>query len=140
MNYLTRDSLFDLDKLFTNRAQAYSTRKPVANYNPRVDILESEHDYQLVAELAGISKEDIDITINEGVLTISADPTAEENKNENHKVLRRERKIGKFSRAFNIGDDTAQEDIEASFKDGLLYLSIPKIKETVAKTQKIEIH
>ena len=140
MNYITRDSLFDLDKIFTNQARSYAARKPVADFAPKVDILESEQEYQLIAELAGINKEAIEITINDGVLTISADPAPEENTNENYKVLRRERKLGKFSRVFNIGDDVAQDGIEASFKEGLLYLSIPKLKATETKTQKIEIH
>lgn len=149
MNRIARDTFFDLDQFF-NGFGPTAVRKPAngditANtnkeraYTPRVDIAENDQHYQLVAELPGISKDNISITVDESLLRIEAsnEPGQDEQAG---KVLRSERRFGKFIRSFNLGKDIDLEEINASFKDGLLILTVPKAKEVQPAVQKIEIH
>lgn len=149
MNRIARDTFFDLDHFF-NSFGPTAARRP-ANcsaatdtnqeriYTPRVDIAESDQHYQLVAELPGISKDNINITVDESLLKIEAsnEPDKEQSTD---KVLRSERRFGKFVRSFNLGKDIDLAEINASFKDGLLILTVPKAKEQQPVVQKIEIH
>lgn len=149
MNTIPRDAFFDLNTFF-NTNKSYSgfyqpsiqKNKNSANntINMSVDIHDTEDSYQLVAELPGITRENIVVTVKDGMLTIEASNQQQANKEKGGKLLRRERRFGKFSRSFNLGQDIEQTDIKASFKDGLLNLMIPKTKEVAPKVQQIEIH
>ncbi len=101
----------------------------------RTDISEKDDAYLLQSELPGFSKEDIKVDISNNVLTISAKHEEAEN-SENEHFIRRERHFGSFSRTFSTeGIDI--ENISASYKDGVLYLSLPKSKELAAKSIEI---
>ncbi len=101
----------------------------------RTDISEKDGTYFLQAELPGFSKEDIKVDISSNVLTISAKQEQTEN-SENENFIRRERRFGSFSRSFSTeGIDI--ENISASYKDGVLSLSLPKSKELTAKSIEI---
>ena len=136
MNLIPRDTFFDLDKFFNSSYQPAS-RTGNAVFSPRVDIHEVEDGYELVAELPGISKDNISVAVEDSTLTIEA---GIEQENTAGKVLRKERRQGKFTRSFNLGQDIEQSEIKANFKDGLLILSIPKLKEAIVKSRKIDIH
>lgn len=103
----------------------------------RTDVMESNNGYKLQAELPGFKKEDIHIDLNGEQLTISAQHS-EENKEEKDNYIRRERKFGSFSRTFNVsGIETSK--IQASYKDGILELTLPKAAPAVPTSNRIAI-
>ena len=145
-----RNSLFDLDNFFNGFYQPAPAVKSASKtegrvFSPRVDIYEQEDSYQLIAELAGFSKENINITVDDSVLTIEANNEVVasdevETEQPKAKVLRKERISGKFARSFNLGQDINAAGIQAEFKDGLLTLTVPKVEESVKKPLQIDIH
>ncbi|MBR2928469.1 MAG: Hsp20/alpha crystallin family protein [Oscillospiraceae bacterium] len=103
----------------------------------RTDILEENDRYVLQADLPGFRKEDIRIDLEEDTMTITAERRSEQSE-ENANYIRRERSYGSFTRRFGTeGIDT--ERMEASFTDGVLTLSMPKLPEQVPVSRRIEI-
>lgn len=102
----------------------------------RTDIKENENNYELIIDLPGFSKEDIKMHIEDGYLIINA-KTKEENeeKNEAGKFVRRERYYGECSRSFYVGEDVSEEDIKASFRNGILNIEIPKLEEAIEEEE-----
>ena len=142
MNLVPRDRLFDLDKIFdefwTPESRGLSSEN--AFFAPRVDIHELDGHYEITAEIPGLKREEIDVTVNDGVLTISAEKDEEDKEEKEGKVIRRERRYGKFLRSFNLGSDVHEEDISGKFEDGVLTLSIPKMEEKSPIQKRIEIN
>ena len=89
----------------------------------RTDVEESEDHYTLKMDLPGYQKEDVSISLNRGNLTISAKRNTSK---EQGNILRQERFTGNCSRTFSIGKDVKDTDIHASFKDGILTITVPK--------------
>ena len=98
---------------------------------------EKDGHYEISAELPGVKKEDIHVTINNGVLTLEAETSQDESEEKEGRVIRRERRYGKFLRNFNLGDGVEQSDISANFSDGVLTLTAPKLQEKVPAQRKI---
>lgn len=95
------------------------------------DIYEKDNNINIEMDIPGFNKEDINIEINKGNLVITAEKNEEEN--EDKKYLRRERKFyGKYQRSFYLGE-IDEENIEASFENGILKISIPKKTEEETK-------
>lgn len=95
------------------------------------DIYEKDNNINIEMDIPGFNKEDINIEINKGNLVVTAEKNEEEN--EDKKYLRRERKFyGKYQRSFYLGD-IDEENIEASFENGILKISIPKKTEEETK-------
>lgn len=93
----------------------------------RTDVEESDDHYTLKMDLPGYQKEDVSISLNRGNLTISAKRnTSKDEKDERGNILRQERFTGNCSRTFSIGKDVKDTDIHASFKDGILTITVPK--------------
>ena len=93
----------------------------------RTDVEESEDHYTLKMDLPGYQKEDVSISLNRGNLTISAKRnTSKDEKDEQGNILRQERFTGNCSRTFSIGKDVKDTDIHASFKYGILTITVPK--------------
>lgn len=99
------------------------------------DVKETENNYQVDMNLPGFAKEDIKAELKDGYLTIKAE-TAQSNdeQDDDGKYIRRERYTGSCSRSFYVGDEVTQEDIHATFKDGVLSLNIPK-KEAIPQKE-----
>jgi len=109
---------------------------PEVEWSPRVDISETENDYILQADLAGLTKDDIKITLDNDVLTLKGEKKAETR--EEGKIYHlNERAYGKFVRSFRMNTPIVKDKIDASFKDGVLTLTLPKVEE--AKPKEIEI-
>ncbi|SDO04466.1 Hsp20/alpha crystallin family protein [Acetanaerobacterium elongatum] len=103
----------------------------------KTDIIDQGSQYVLEAELPGFAKEDLNIDIDGDRLTISAQHTAEnEEKNEN--FVRRERSYGSYSRSFDISNIKA-EAITAEYKNGVLFLTMPKNDQAAEKSRRIQI-
>lgn len=138
MSLIPRQSLFDMDSFFDNFFAPRNTGSE-SFFAPRVDLHEKDDHYEISAELPGVKKEDVHLTLNQGILTIEAEAKQENKEEKGGKVIRQERRYGKYARSFDLGSNVQESDISASFDDGVLKISAPK-KPAVAQTsQRIEI-
>jgi HSP20 family molecular chaperone IbpA len=103
----------------------------------RTDIKEKNDKYLLDIDLPGFEKENINISLNNGYLTVEAKVNRNEKKEENEKFVRKERFYGECSRSYYVGDDIKEEDINAEFKNGILKVEIPK-KQIENKTKEVK--
>ncbi len=138
------NNLFYNDPFFTKSAQVM-----------RTDINEKGDDYVLEVELPGFAKEDIKVDLKDKYLTITAEKTTEKNeesteneendevkdekdaKDEKVKYIHKERYTGTCKRSFYVGDALKEEDIKASFKDGVLSVEFPKNPEKEVEEEKL---
>lgn len=141
MTLVPRGSFFDMDKFFDDFwAPARQDAGNVGNFfAPRVDVKDMQDHYEISAELPGVKKEDISITLEDGVLTLDAETSQESKEEKGGKVIRQERRYGKYSRSFNLGGNIQEKDIKAGFKDGILTIAAPKATETAPQQRRIEV-
>lgn len=141
----TRNGFFDLNHFFdqhwreSHRPPFYSAVKKSENFSPRVDVREGDAIYEVSAELPGVSKEDIKVTIREGALTLEAESKQSYSEENDGQLIRQERRYGKYVRQFQLGEEVQESDVSASFKDGILKLTIPKVEPKKPETREIEI-
>lgn len=102
--------------------------------NPLHDIIENEKEYVVELALAGVKKEDISLNLDDNVLSISA-----ERKESESKYNRKQTFYGKYEKSFTLPESVDKESIQASFEDGILKLSIPKVEEKQKVMKQIEI-
>ena len=107
-------------------------------WNPRVDVAEHDDRYEGQAELPGRTKDDVTVTLKDGVLTLEGEKKQATDSSEDG-YRRSERVYGKFSRSFNLGDRVAAEKISAAYKDGVLTVALPKAEEVKPKAIEVEI-
>lgn len=101
------------------------------------DIQDLGDSYQMEMELPGYEKQDLKADLKNGYLTISAEHNSENNEqDENGRFVRRERYTGHCQRSFYVGEGVRQEDIKASFENGILKLVIPKKEAPAVEEQK----
>lgn len=100
---------------------------------------EKEDNYEITAELPGIKKEDVTITLNKGILAIQAESRQEDKEEKNGKIIRQERRYGKFVRTFDLGNQVQDTDIKANFNSGVLRLNVPKVSPESNQAKRIEI-
>ena len=129
MNY---DPFREMDELFFNSPVRQAAVNPF-----KTDVIDKGNAFELDAELPGFKKEDIKLDIENDCLTISAERKFEEN-DEKPNFIKRERFYGSYSRSFDLtGIDV--DKIEASYTDGVLCLTLPKVPEDVPVSRSIEI-
>ncbi len=105
---------------------------------PSTDIIERDNEYVIRADLPGVKKDDIDITLEDGVLTITAQAQSEtEEKGE--RLIRRERHYGRYMRSLRLGTQVDASRIKAQYKDGVLELVLPKAEEVKPKKISVEV-
>jgi HSP20 family protein len=130
----------ELNRLFSNFFSADTLETSFARgaWEPVVDISETPESYLVTAELPGISKDDVNISYEDGVLTIRGEKKQEkEEKRKNyHRV---ERSFGAFERSFRVPSRVLIDKVEAKFKDGVLHLMLPKAEEARPKEIPIKI-
>jgi HSP20 family protein len=107
-----------------------------ATWYPPVDVLESKESYVLRAELPGMKKEDFNLEVKDGMLTLSGERKSEKT-TEGVKYRTVERVEGKFSRSFSLPETVKHDGIQATYKDGILEIHVPKAEE--AKPRRIEV-
>jgi len=95
------------------------------SWYPAVDILNEKENVVLNIELPGLKKEDISVKIEDRVLTIEGERKIDNEKTKEN-YYRRERTYGSFKRSFSLSDDVLIDDVDASFKDGILKLTLKK--------------
>ncbi len=102
-----------------------------ANKEMLTNVKEHEDHYDVEIDLPGFKKEEINIELNNGYLTVSAAKGIEENNNNSHgKLIRQEKYYGSMSRSFYIGENIEAKDISAKHENGVLIISVPKVDET----------
>ena len=125
----------DLDQFFSEFGLDFWNSDTI--WSPAVDITENKDNYEIKAELPGMKKDDIKISFEDDVLTLSGERKSE--KDEKDKNFHRiERRYGKFQRSFYLPKNVKADDIKAQYKDGVLMVKIPKSEE--AKPKEIAIH
>ena len=139
MSLIPRKSMFDLDRFFEDQWPRLTESDMGNFFAPRVDIKEADDHYEITAELPGVAKEDIHVHVKDGILTLEAEASQEDKEEKEGKVIRQERRYGKYLRSFNLGSDVHEDDIKASFKDGVLKLQAPKLVEKPAERRRITI-
>ncbi|MBN2414284.1 Hsp20/alpha crystallin family protein [bacterium] len=92
---------------------------------PSVDLSESKDGYELVAEIPGMDRKDITVSLKDNILTLSGEKKIEK-KDEDKNHFRSERVFGKFERSFKLAGEVKSDDIKAKYKDGVLTIEIPK--------------
>jgi HSP20 family protein len=125
-----RSSFFDMDP-FRRAKAAFSGM-------PAVDVTETENGYEVVAELPGMDEKNIEVKVANGILTISGHKREEkEEKKKDYYV--RERRFGSFERRFPVPDGIDLDKVEASFKKGVLTVTLPKTAEAQKAEKKITV-
>lgn len=123
---------------FFGRAVSHRNGDEFGNWKPLADITETDKEYLIKAELPEVKKEDVKITLEEGVITISGERRKEQEfKNANE--IRVESSYGSFSRSFALPDNIDAKSITAESKDGVLKVHVPKTTVAKPEVRKIEV-
>ncbi len=142
MNNVTRWNPFreisemqrQLDRVFDD-AWNHTESRYTSNWMP-IDVTETETDYRVIADLPGLTVDDINVNFHDGLLTISGEVQDKRNE-EGDSILVRERTYGKFSRQINLSVPIDVDHIQASYDNGVLTLTLPKAES--AKPRQIPI-
>jgi HSP20 family protein len=116
----------DLFKGFLVRPVAYENGRGDALPRMKVDVAERNGAYLVTAELPGVKKEDIQVSIDGAQVTLSAEVKREKQASQDERVLHSERVYGKLQRSFTLPQELDETNAEAKFKDGVLELTLPK--------------
>ncbi|MFO1190106.1 MAG: Hsp20/alpha crystallin family protein [Alphaproteobacteria bacterium] len=127
-----------MPRLFDFEPLAKGFKGAVGFVQPKVDVAETDMNYEITAELPGLDEKDVDVSLSDGVLTIRGEKKteAEEKKKDYYRV---ERSYGSFQRSFALPDSINEDKITATFEKGVLKLTLPKTAEAQKKQRKIEI-
>ena len=134
------DKMFDsmVESQFPEVVKSVGVKPYQGSAYPKVNVYEYDDKVGIVAEIPGLNKKQLNVEVEDGVLTISGDKhsTFED---EGAKVLRRELKQSSFKRSFELGEQLDGDNIDANFKDGVLSVSIPKIEPEKPKKTSVKI-
>ena len=134
------DKMFDqmIEAQFPNVVQQVGVKPYQGSAYPKVNVYEYDDKIGLVAEIPGLKKKQLNIEVEDGVLTISGDKHNIMNEAD-AKILRRELKQSSFKRSFELGELLDGANISASFTDGILSISIPKLEPEKPKKKSVKI-
>ena len=120
-----------LDEFFGNTVEY---KRP--SWTPNMDIHENKKDFTLSMDLPGLSKKEVSLNVDDNVLTIAGERSYSEKSEDARRV---ERGYGKFKRSFSLPENVNASEINASFKNGELIVTLPKTEETLSKSKEIKI-
>jgi len=124
----------DIDRLFDSFFRGFDLApfgESFSTFSPNIDVKENDHNYQVTAELPGMDENDINLTLDNNILTISGEKKQEtEDKGQNY--YRTERSYGSFQRCISLPPNIEADKIDANFNKGILTVTLPK----TAKAQK----
>jgi HSP20 family protein len=134
------EDLFDVQKQMNKyfSPEFSAAQKDIAAWRPRVDVRESEKEFVIHAELPGLAKDQVNVELDKGVLTISGERKFEK-KDEKEQFHRIERSYGKFQRSFAVPEGLDPNNIQATFNDGVLEVTMPKPEVKTPVSTKINI-
>jgi HSP20 family protein len=128
----------DIDRLFESPLTEWARNSNLlSGWNPALDLYEDKDNLYVKVELPGMKREDIDVSLHEGSLSISGERKGEE-KNEDAEVYRAERFFGRFQRTVTVPTSVAVDKVKAQYKDGILTITLPKTEE--AKPKHIDVN
>ncbi len=127
-----------LNRLFNDFFGRASQDQNLTTWAPAVDIYEGEHELVVKADLPDIKPEELDVRVENNILTIRGERKFEKKVDEKN-YLRVERAYGSFARSFSLASTVNSEAIKADYKDGVLTLSIPKREEAKPKQIKVNV-
>lgn len=118
------DDMFDMDAMFGRKNPLYGKH---AKNLMKTDIRETEKTYELDIDLPGFKKDEIQVELENGYLTIRAEKGLDKDeKDKKGRYIRQERYAGAMSRSFYVGEGVTVDDMKAKFEDGILQISVPK--------------
>lgn len=127
----------ELDRLFESPFGEWTSGAQLLSvWNPAIDLYEDKDNVFVKAELPGMKKEDIDVSLHDGVLSISGERKSEE-KFEDAETYRSERFVGRFHRSVTLPSQVKADQVQANYKDGILSITLPKAEE--ARRKQIEV-
>lgn len=127
----------EIDRLFQNPAGSVSRTQPFSSgWSPSIDLYEDKDNLTVKAELPGMNKEEIEISLHEGIFSLSGERKSEQ-KVEERETHRSERFVGRFHRTITLPSPVDAEKVKATYKDGILTVVLPKAEE--AKPRQIPI-
>ncbi len=127
----------EIDRLFESPlTELTRTSNLLSGWTPALDVYEDKDNYTVKAELPGMKKEDIEVSLHEGSLSISGERKSE-SKHEDAEVYRAERFFGRFQRTVSLPSAVAADKVKAAYKDGVLTITLPKTEE--AKPKHIDV-
>ena len=128
----------DIDRLFESPLTEWARNSNLlSGWNPALDLYEDKDNLYVKVELPGMKREDIDVSLHKGSLSISGDRKGEE-KHEDAEVYRAERFFGRFQRTVTVPTSVAVDKVKAQYKDGILTITLPKTEE--AKPKHIDVN
>jgi len=127
-----------VNRLFGNVLEHSGGESNLTSWAPAVDIYETEHELVVKADLPDIDPKDLDIRVENNILTIRGERKFEKRVNEDN-YLRVERAYGSFSRSFALANTVNPEGIKADYQNGVLTLTIPKREEAKPKQIKVNV-
>lgn len=126
----------EMDRLFEDLMRTPARSRQGTVLRPAANIVETEKNYEIELELPGFDREDITVTVEQGVLTVSGQRPSEREASDRTYHLR-ERSTGRFSRSFSLPSSVDPDQVSARFEDGVLNIDLPKQEK--ARTRKIEV-
>jgi HSP20 family protein len=140
---LARWGFFDneLDRMFDRffRPMPWPEEAAAEALVPAMDIVEREDEYVVRTNMPGIRKENIQITLEDGMLTIAGETRDEQVEKEKGRVIRQERHYGRYVRSLRLDTHVDEKKIKATYKDGVLELVLPKAEEVKPKKISVEV-
>jgi len=127
-----------INRVFNDVLERTGEESSLTAWAPAVDIYETEHELVLKADLPDIDPKDLDIRVENNILTIRGERKFEKNVSEEN-YLRVERSYGSFTRSFTLANTVNSEAIKAAYENGVLTLSIPKREEAKPKQIKVNV-
>jgi HSP20 family protein len=127
-----------VNRLFSDVFERNHTASSLSTWAPAVDIYEGEHELVVKADLPDIDPKELDIRVENNVLTLRGERKFEKNVNEDN-YLRVERTYGSFSRSFSLSNTVNAEAIKADYQNGVLSLTLPKREEAKPKQIKVNV-
>ena len=127
-----------VNRLFSDVFERKGQESSLTAWAPSVDIYETEHELVVKADLPEVDPQDLDIRVENNILTIRGERQFEKNVNEEN-YLRVERAYGSFARSFSLANTVNAEAIKADYQNGVLTLSIPKREEAKPKQIKVNV-
>ncbi len=127
-----------LNRVFGDMLERAGDESNLTPWAPAVDIFETEHELVVKADLPDVNPQDLDIRVENNILTIRGERKFEKKVNEEN-YLRIERAYGSFSRSFSLANSVKSEAIKADYQNGVLTLSIPKREEAKPKQIKVNV-
>ena len=122
-----------------NFSQENRPRVEIGDFKPRIDVIEDENALYFEAELPGVVKEDVKVSVNdENILTIKGNKKFDK-KDDINSCCRSERSFGEFARSFQLPDNVDSEKISAHYDNGVLTLTVPKMEPVKPKEKEVTI-